>query len=149
MKIINGDIFKIIDQFDVLIHGCNCFNVMSKGFAKSIKELYPIAYQRDCFTQKGDYNKLGWFTFVKTPNHINGKSITIINAYTQYQYWGKKELADVFAIRECFRKIKIQFSGSRFVYPKIGAGLAGGDWEVISKIIDTELFNEDTTLVVL
>ena len=32
-------------------------------------------------------------------------------------------------------------------YPLIGAGLAKGDWQVISKIIDTELAGTDHTLV--
>jgi len=33
-------------------------------------------------------------------------------------------------------------------YPAIGAGLAGGNWEVISQIIEEELDGEDHTLVV-
>ena len=32
-------------------------------------------------------------------------------------------------------------------YPLIGAGLAGGDWAIISKIIDEELKDENHTLV--
>ncbi len=51
------------------------------------------------------------------------------------------------AIRSVFKKLKSNYSGKRIGYPKIGAGLAGGDWEKISKIIDEELFNEDHTLV--
>ena len=39
------------------------------------------------------------------------------------------------------------FSGRKIGYPKIGAGLAGGDWEVIEKIIDAELEGEDHALV--
>jgi hypothetical protein len=30
----------------------------------------------------------------------------------------------------------------------IGAGLAGGDWEIISAIINEELYGEDHTLVI-
>jgi O-acetyl-ADP-ribose deacetylase (regulator of RNase III) len=41
------------------------------------------------------------------------------------------------------------FSGKRIGYPKIGAGLAGGDWNIISSIIDKELIGEDHTLVLL
>ena len=35
----------------------------------------------------------------------------------------------------------------RLGYPKIGAGLAGGDWPRIAAIIDRELAGEDHTLV--
>jgi O-acetyl-ADP-ribose deacetylase (regulator of RNase III) len=55
--------------------------------------------------------------------------------------------ADYDAIRSVFKKIKSNFSGKRIGYPKIGAGLAGGDWDQISKIIDEELIDEDHTLV--
>ena len=41
------------------------------------------------------------------------------------------------------------FSGKRIGYPKIGAGLAGGYWNIISKIIDKELEGENHSLVLL
>jgi len=43
--------------------------------------------------------------------------------------------------------VKAQFSGKRIAYPKIGAGLAGGDWDIIRGIIDEELAGEDHTYV--
>jgi len=38
--------------------------------------------------------------------------------------------------------------GMRIGYPLIGAGLAGGDWTIISAIIDEELKGEDHALVI-
>jgi O-acetyl-ADP-ribose deacetylase (regulator of RNase III) len=46
------------------------------------------------------------------------------------------------------RLIKQNFSGKRIGYPLIGAGLAGGDWKIISEIIDQELKGEDHTVVI-
>ncbi len=43
--------------------------------------------------------------------------------------------------------IKANHSGKRIGLPKIGAGLARGDWEVISGIIEEVLAGEDVTLV--
>ena len=40
-------------------------------------------------------------------------------------------------------------TGQRVGLPKIGAGLAGGDWDVIAKIIEEELSGENVTIVVL
>lgn len=30
----------------------------------------------------------------------------------------------------------------------IGSGLAGGDWEIIEKIIEEEMYDEDVTIVI-
>jgi hypothetical protein len=43
--------------------------------------------------------------------------------------------------------VKRRFAGNRIGYPKIGAGLARGDWSVIAPIIDEQLAGEDHTLV--
>ena len=47
------------------------------------------------------------------------------------------------------RWIKQKYTGKRIGLPKIGAGLAGGDWNVIQKIIEEELPGENVTIVVL
>ena len=39
------------------------------------------------------------------------------------------------------------FCGCKIAYPRIGAGLARGDWNVIAKIIDEQLHGEEHTLV--
>jgi O-acetyl-ADP-ribose deacetylase (regulator of RNase III) len=46
-----------------------------------------------------------------------------------------------------FKNIKIDYTGKLIGYPKIGAGLAGGNWNQISKIINEELVDENHTLV--
>lgn len=53
------------------------------------------------------------------------------------------------AIEKVFGSIADNFYGKRIAYPKIGAGLAGGDWEIISSIIDEELEGMDHTVVIL
>jgi len=46
-----------------------------------------------------------------------------------------------------FREIKSKLTGKPIGYPVIGAGVAGGDWNVISQIITEELAAENHTLV--
>lgn len=145
MKTIEGDLINLAKQgkFDVIIHGCNCFCTMGAGIAKQIKSQYYEAYQADCKTKVGDRNKLGTYT-----QYDNG-TFVIVNAYTQYDF--HTYLAppiDYEALREVFKTIKQDFSGLRIGYPKIGAGLAGGNWELISSIIDEELDGEDHTVVI-
>jgi O-acetyl-ADP-ribose deacetylase (regulator of RNase III) len=144
MKKINGDLISLAKngQFDVIVHGCNCFNTMGAGIAKLIKSEFPEAYKADLKTEKGSKDKLGTISIAKSGD------LTIINAYTQHNWRGRGVKADYEAIRRAFREIKLQFSGCKIGYPAIGAGLAGGDWEVISQIISEELNGEDHTLVV-
>ena len=93
----------------------------------------------------------------KSPNttershNNNCHELTIVNAYTQY-HWRIKDpdddcLLDYNALRSVFRAVKQEFGGLRIAYPKIGAGLAGGDWNRIAQIIDEELEGGNHTYV--
>ncbi|MBW2567878.1 MAG: macro domain-containing protein [Deltaproteobacteria bacterium] len=147
MNTVKGDLIKLAlnGKFDVIIHGCNCYCTMGAGIAKTIKHEFPEAYKADCKTEKGNESKLGSYSSVAI--YKENHQITVVNAYTQYNYKGKGVKADYEAVRSVFKSIKNDFSGKRIGYPKIGAGLAGGDWNIISKIIDDELKDENHTLV--
>jgi len=118
---------------------------MGAGIAKLIKKQFPEAYKADLLTVKGDESKLGSISFATVIR--DNKDITIVNGYTQYHWRGSGVLVDYDAIRSVMREVKSDFSGKRIGYPKIGAGLAKGDWNIISRIIDQELDGEDHTLV--
>ena len=147
MKIIKGDLIKLAleGKFDVIVHGCNCYCTMGAGIAMAIKSEFPEVYEADCKTEKGSKDKLGTYSHATIEKNEN--KITVINAYTQHDYKGPGIKADYDAIRSVFKQLKSNYSGKLIGYPKIGAGLAGGDWKQISKIIDEELINEDHTLV--
>ena len=143
MNIVEGDLIEMAKdgEFDVIVHGCNCFCTFGAGIAKKIAKEYPETFIMDRCTKYGDKNKLG------TCSYAILDTVTVVNAYTQYDYTRNKMNVDYDALRECFAYIKDEFSGSRIGYPLIGAGLAGGDWEIIEKIINEELEGEDHTLV--
>ena len=147
MKIIQGDLLKLAreGQFDVIVHGCNCFCTMGAGIARQIADRFPQSLKADQATRSGDRSKLGDYTKadIRLPDH----RLTIVNGYTQFDFSGPGVLADYDAIDRLFRKLKIDFSGQRIGYPKIGAGLAGGDWERIARIIDRALAGENHILV--
>jgi O-acetyl-ADP-ribose deacetylase (regulator of RNase III) len=147
MKTIKGNLLGLAKQgqFDVIIHGCNCFNAMGAGIADQIAREFPEAYQADCKTVKGDRAKLGNYTFAVIRR--GDVEFTIINAYTQYAYGRGQIHADSEAIRAVMKKIRHDFAGKRIGYPMIGAGYARGDWKEISGIIENELAGEDHTFV--
>lgn len=148
MKIIYGDLLGLASKgmFDVVIHGCNCQCKMARGFALQVKDQYPEAYEVDLKTEKGSFKKLGSYSHALV--NKNDSSFRIINAYTQY-HWSGPHNVDYSAIRSAMQAIKQDFSGCRLGYPLIGAGLAGGDWLIIKKIIHEELEGEDHSLVKL
>jgi O-acetyl-ADP-ribose deacetylase (regulator of RNase III) len=112
-----------------------------KVFAVSMKKAYPEIVMADHCTTKGDKKKLGTFTLVDYGDLI------VLNLYTQYEYGNLIPDVDYSAVRECMQKIKKRYSGKRIGLPLIGAGLGGGDWSKISRIIEDELGDEDVTIV--
>jgi O-acetyl-ADP-ribose deacetylase (regulator of RNase III) len=147
MNVITGDLLRLAldGRFDVIVHGCNCQCAMGKGIALSIKQQFPEAYDADLRTPKGERAKLG--TISTSEIDRPSARFTVVNAYTQFHWRGEGVLADYDAIRSAFRELKQRFAGRRIGYPKIGAGLAKGDWATIAAIIEDELAGEDHTLV--
>lgn len=148
MNTVEGDLIALAleGQFDVIVHGCNCFCTMGAGIARTIQEEFPEAYAADLVTIKSDRNKLGDFSFATVKR--NEHEITIVNGYTQFHFHGESVLVDYDAVQRLFRKVKQQFPGKRIGYPKIGSGLAGGNWERIAPIINQELAGENHSLVI-
>ncbi|SDP47033.1 macro domain-containing protein [Desulforhopalus singaporensis] len=148
MNTIEGDLIKLAldGTFDVIVHGCNCFCSMGAGIAYVIQQEFPEAYAADLVTTKGDRTKLGDYSYATVER--NEHQITIVNGYTQFHYQGESVLVDYDAVELLFYRIKKDFKGKRIGYPKIGAGLAGGDWQKISEIIDRQLSGETHTLVI-
>lgn len=75
--------------------------------------------------------------------------LTVLNAYTQYGY-GRYKGSDkerYHAIKKVFERINKKFKNCTIGIPMIGAGLAGGDWEIIEKIIKKTNKNNDIILV--
>ena len=94
----NGDVIEAFlnsESPSVITHGCNCFNTMGAGIAKSIKKRFPCAYNVDKKTQKGDRSKLGTITYCKTKNGY------VVNAYTQFTYWDRNDMLSYEAVRLC------------------------------------------------
>jgi O-acetyl-ADP-ribose deacetylase (regulator of RNase III) len=117
---------------------------MGAGIAPQIKAKYPEAYEADCKTTSGDITKLGTIT------HTENTTPIVVNIYSQYDTKGRRQGKidlDYDALRSGLREVKNKFSGKRIGMPKIGAGLAGGDWNIIEKMIEEEMRGEYVTIV--
>lgn len=155
VKQIKGDLIQLAKEgkFDVIIHGCNCFCKQEKGLAKDMNEAFGTNnmnwYPLESRTEIGNINKLGQIEYYKNNFTKYNKPLIVVNAYTQYKYGTEKGVvyADYDAIRLCMRKINHTFAGKTIGIPKIGAGLAGGNWKKIRQIILKELTSCEVVLV--
>jgi O-acetyl-ADP-ribose deacetylase (regulator of RNase III) len=145
-----GDLIKMAQNgdFDVITHGCNCFSNMGAGIAIPMKRNFRCSdFPMERLETAGDVNKLGQIE--GRPINIGPeKSVVVINSYTQYYPNAKMKPLDYEALTLCMRKINHRYKGKHIGLPKIGAGLAGGDWDKIKHIIQTELIDCDITVVI-
>jgi len=132
----DGNLLDMADQgqFDVIVHGCNCFCAMGAGIAAQIRARYPEAYAADCETVSGDKDKLGTYTHALTDS-----GLIVINAYTQYGTNGAGPTQDLFdyaGFETILSSLAHHVGDLRFGFPYIGMGLAGGDSEKIVGLLE-------------
>lgn len=151
MKNATGNLLSV--QKGIIVHGCNAQGVMGSGVAAGVRAQYPGAYQvyRQAYEkarQEGleclQLGRVVWFTVSKEPK------LAVANAITQ-KFYGrnpKVRYVDYDAVDRAFERIgQVAREHQLEVhYPLIGAGLANGDWQVISKIINQRLEGVPHTL---
>lgn len=149
MPTIKGDLIQLAldGEFDVIVHGCNCFHAMGAGIARVIAAEFPSAFEADQRTEYGVRSKLGTISAARILRET--ADFTVVNAYTQFHWDGVGRLVDYDAISSCFGAVATAYPKARIGYPMIGAGLAGGDWAEIAPRIDAALAGLEHNLVVL
>lgn len=139
----SGNLFDV--KSGIIVHGCNALGVMGSGVAKTVRELYPKAYEE----YKAECDK-----YSETPEALMGKVIfvevaeglIIANAITQLNFGTHKRQVNYEAVYRCFEYIRDNTKGMTVHYPLIGAGLGSGNWKIISTIIEETLIGENHVL---
>jgi len=148
-------------KFDVIVHGCNCQGTMKSGIAKDFVKYFKA----DQFFSQGIENlgNIEYNTFVIGEKAIwnlnDGKNnkkeheLIVVNAYTQI--WSTStnpagplsQHIDYDAFSVCLKKINTIFKGKNIGIPKIGAGRANGNWDLIKLILSYEITDCNLTIV--
>lgn len=140
-----GDIREATE--DIIAQGCNCKGVMGSGVAKILREKWPSVYGAYLAQKHYVGLKLGNVDFVQVePDKI------VANCLTQKDYLPRGIChADYKAILSCMLKVKEYAikNNKSIAIPKIGAGLAGGDWKTIENILKEVFDNYDITVYTL
>lgn len=138
MKIqyIQGDLFATEHQY--ILHGCNSKGVMGSGVARIVRDRYPLAYERyTVWCSKGF--RLGTSLLVACGDK------TIINAVTQQNYGKVAEqtgpnpvrYVSYDAVADIFAELEQLIPNTTIAMPLIGCALGGGNWSVVSAIIES------------
>jgi O-acetyl-ADP-ribose deacetylase (regulator of RNase III) len=139
VHIVKGDLLK--SDCTIIAHQCNCYSKMGAGIAKQIANLYPEAYTADRTSKLSPHEKLGKFSVASIP----GKSLVIFNLYGQLNYGRGQRQTDYnsleISLSYMFEMIRTK-QDTIFKFPikiglpyLMGCGLAGGDWNIVSDII--------------
>lgn len=151
MQYIKGDATRPIGQDNkLIIHICNNINRWGRGFVTALSAKWPKTKKDYHNWMQGNINnapkaKLGQVQFINVT-----KDIYVANMIAQH---GIRPINGVPPIRyeslkECLQTVRSWLSHQNNFsvhMPKIGAGLAGGDWDIISKIIQEELVDHKIT----
>lgn len=140
---------NLLDAFDcgevnLIAHGCNCFCTMRAGIAYQIKNRYPKVYEADIMHDKKFNNRIDKLGSICI---INFGDKVIANLYTQYHYSKNKLCLSYEALDQCFKSLYFMYGNDKVIgIPKIGCGLAGGDWNKVSSIIEN-IFSDKSIFV--
>ena len=128
LKIINGNLLDI--KKGVIIHQISTKREMNEGLAKEIKEKYPEHYN--------DYINSSMFMGSIVISAIND-DLGIMGFIAQDTSEGKEMNTDYHAFQMCLERLRRIHSCDEtinyYMPYGIGCGVAGGDWEEISKMI--------------
>lgn len=148
LKYRKGDLIQAAknNEVNVIAHQCNCFCNMGRGIAPLIAKAFPEAERADDKTLKGDERKLGRLSVGRNKEY----NVLIFNLYGQYGYWRKSDGSintDYDALRSALKEMSNYLSLlDKVGLPKLGCGLGGGDWSIVSEIIEEELGDFDVTI---
>ncbi|MFA7407872.1 MAG: macro domain-containing protein [Anaerolineaceae bacterium] len=131
IRYVKGDLLEAPER--MILHGCNCRGVMGSGVAKLIREKWPQAYED--YREKYNRDGLELGSMVVS---VQDDEKVIINAMTQDGYGKTGVHVSYWAVATIAEKCGRIMGGQSIAIPKIGAGLGGGDWNVIAAILENE-----------
>jgi len=146
-----GDVLDALRDRNVSIvaHGVNCRGGFGSGIAGQIAKRYPVVRSKYLEKFKNEGWRLGEsqgvFMYDEPSRHLS----VIMNCATQDDYGRDGQLyCDYDAIFTCITTLYNTCASLELTpgIPKIGCGLAGGDWIIVEKIINN-IFKKRTIYV--
>lgn len=143
MRHVKGDIFD--SNADAILHQVNCMGVMGSGVAKQVRKKYPLVYEsyKSYCDERGAE---GVFNTIQICPIGAGRHIVNLFAQLRFGYDGKC-YTEYDVLRNCLKMVNEYFAGKSVAIPYLmGCHRGGGDWGVVSKMIEATLVDCDVTL---
>lgn len=144
VKYVKGNLLD--SDCNYICHQVNCQGVMGSGIAKQIRERWPYvfrSYYNYCSRRLGKTDTmLGDIWGVRIDDSSNR---WVVNMFSQDKYgYDGSRFTSYDAFTECLTVMRYRLpKGSSIGFPKnIGCGLGGGNWKVISALIE-EILGEE------
>jgi len=153
LRYIEGNLLAGEDR--LILHGCNARGAFGSGFAGVLKKRHPAAHDAYMDAHRQGRLILGSVIWAESEGMAIGNCIT----QPTYGRDGKRHVSYE-ALRSCMRQVRVaadlgvpgtdfEEGFSRVAMPLIGADLGGGDWNVISRIVEEELSGLEAVVYVL
>lgn len=133
MSVIHKDILTITKG--IIAHQCNTKGVMGAGLAKDIRSKYPFVYMQYREAYLANNLPLGSTQFIQV-----SPSLYIANLIAQDGYGRDKQYTNYEALAQCLKDLhqrSIDWKLCVYIPYGLGCGLAGGDWNIVSKLVET------------
>lgn len=135
----------------IIAHICNDIGLFGAGFAKAVTQKYPRV--KEFYLMASKY-ELG-----RCQSLYVRRGVWVVNMIAQHGVRSQRnpKPIDYEALRRCLAKIydtiaapdRLAFSQGASVHmPRVGTGLAGGDWSIIEPIIEEELCAKGVSVTV-
>ncbi len=126
----------------IILHGCNCFNIMGNGLSGVLADLYPIVRELDSSTPYAESSKMG--TILKCK--VNEK-LSVINCYCQYHVSTGIVQVNYNSLSKCLRRVQSLSKDEYIFCGAIGCGSGKGDPITSIALIKKELPKGKLTII--
>lgn len=119
---------------------------MGSGIARQIAKQIPEALVADKKTTYGDKNKLGTYSMAiaRFSQESTSTIKCVFNLYTQYKFGTHAVQVDYSAVEKAMKNFRNAVAQMEILHgaplkvgiPRIGCGLAGGDWKIVKPLIE-------------
>lgn len=133
-----GDITEQLGKsVEVVAHGCNCKGSYAKGVALALANRWPKSKEAYMRAHRKGFLRPGFGQFVPVKEGL------VANLMTQDGYGRGGPHFDYQAAENVLSRLKThcKAKGLRIGIPRIGAGLAGGDWNKIEQMLERVFFD--------
>lgn len=145
LKFVSGDFFDY--EADIRVNTVNCVGVMGAGVALLFKTKYPDMYRQYVKDCKNGIIKPG-NPIVWSEGDMFSKQTYIINFPTKDHWRNKSEYCYIEDGLKWMQAYLKDVQGKTITLPALGCGHGGLDWNIVKKMIETHLNDNNNEILV-